>query len=270
MFVDRPQGSLFYESVDSGEPSNAKRETIVFLHGVAVTHEMWRHWLPVLSPGYRLLLLDMRGYGKSAGIGDMASWTLDDLSDDILAVADDAGVDRFHVVGESFGGTAVLNLAARRLDRVATATTVSAAHRGGQIERVRAWRADIERNGIAWWSSEMMSHRFENGAIADEERAWFQALQDATAPEPLLRMGEMLLNTDLTPCLPGIVCPVLLISPDRSPFVTPDIPVEILSRVATAELCVIPDSRHGIFFSHGAFCAEQLAAFLKRHAIDRD
>ncbi|MBU2531880.1 MAG: alpha/beta hydrolase, partial [Alphaproteobacteria bacterium] len=235
---------------------------LIFMHGVGATHDMWKGWLPALVDKYRIILIATRGCGKSAGIGNYNEWTLDGLSDDILRVADHAGVGTFHAVGESAGGTAVLNLVCRGLDRVASATTLSTAHRGGQIARVRQWRSDIERNGVAWWSGEMMKHRFVDGAVAEQKYAWFRERQDAAVAEALLRKGDVLLATDLTPELAGIRCPLLMMAPDHSPFVTPDIPVEILSHVPHAKLSIIPNSKHGIFFSHDAACARLLAEFL--------
>ena len=264
MFVDLPEGRLFYDVVDRAAPWHAEPETIVFMHGVGARHDMWMGWLPALAGRYRIILIDTRGCGRSAGITNYADWTLDGLSDDILAVADHAGVERFHLVGESAGGTAVLNLVARGPGRVMTATTLSTAHRGYQIERVKRWREDVAAKGIAWWSGEMMRHRFVAGAMSEAKTAWFRARQDESTAEAVLRKGDVLLATDLTERLAGIQCPLLMLLPDHSPFVTPDIGIEILARVPHAELSVIPNSKHGIFFSHDGFASSLLADFLAR------
>jgi pimeloyl-ACP methyl ester carboxylesterase len=236
------------------------------MHGVGAHHSMWKGWLPALVDRYRIILIGTRGCGNSSEIANYADWTLDGLSNDILAVADHAGVDRFHVVGESAGGTAVLNLIARGLDRVLTATTLSTAHRGGQIARVRKWRADIEAKGIPWWSGEMIEHRFTADGLSAEKRACFRQLQDRSVAEAVLRKGDVLLETDLTDRLVGIKCPLLMLLPDHSPFVTPDIGVEILGHVKSAELSIIPNSKHGIFYSHDRFASELLAAFCRRNS----
>lgn len=264
MYVDFPEGRLYYEVIDQTAPWHAEPETIIFLHGVGAHHSLWRGWLAALAERYRIILIGTRGCGNSAEVVNYAGWTLDGLSDDILAVADDAGVEKFHVVGESAGGTAVLNLVSRGLARVLTATTLSTAHRGYQIERVNQWRADVEAKGVAWWSGEMMRHRFMEDGLSDARRAYFRKCQDASVSEALLRKGDILLATDLTDRLGGIECPLLMMLPDQSPFVTPDIGVEILGLVENAELCVIPNSKHGIFFSHDAFASKTLADFLAR------
>lgn len=264
MYVELQEGRLFYELIDRVKPWHDQPETIIFIHGVGAHHELWSDWLPTLGDRYRIILIGTRGCGNSAGIGNYDAWTLDGLSNDILAVAEHAGVDKFHAVGESAGGTAVLNLAARGTERVLTATTLSTAHRGGQIARVRKWREDVEHNGVEWWSGEMMRHRFNDGALSGSKYRFFRERQEASVAEALLRKGEILLATDLTEQLDGIKCPLLMIAPDRSPFVTPDIPVEILNLVPGSELCIIPNSKHGIFFSHAEFAAGLLSEFLDR------
>lgn len=186
MYVDLPEGRLFYEVIDQTAPWLTAPETIIFMHGVGASHDLWAGWLPALAHKYRVILIATRGCGQSAAIANHADWTLDGLSDDILAVADHAGVGNFHVVGESAGGTAVLNLIARGAGRVLTAMTLSAAHRGGQIERVRQWRADVEAKGVAWWSTEMMRHRFVDGALSPEKFACFRKRQDGSVAEALL------------------------------------------------------------------------------------
>ncbi len=118
MFAERPSGPLFYQASGTSVQSEENSETIIFLHGVAVNHEMWRHWVPTLADRFRLLMLELRRFGQSSGMTDVASWTIDDVSDDILAVADQEGIEEFHVIGESFGGTAVLNLVTRGLNCV--------------------------------------------------------------------------------------------------------------------------------------------------------
>jgi len=264
MFVDLPEGRLFYDVIDHVAPWHDARETIIFMHGGGARHDMWSGWLPALLDRFRIIRVGTRGCGHSAEIANYADWTLDGLSNDILAVADHAGVDTFHVVGESAGGTAVLNLVSRGLARVKTATTLSTAHRGYQIERVKNWRDDVAAKGVAWWSGEMMAHRFVSGVMSEAKTAWFRARQDEAVAEALLRKGDVLLATDLSGDLAGIKCPLLMILPDHSPFVTPEIGVEILKHVPDAELCIIPNSKHGIFYSHDTFASNLLADFIAR------
>jgi pimeloyl-ACP methyl ester carboxylesterase len=54
---------------------------------------------------YRVLRFDMRGHGASTWAERASALTLDELTDDLFAVMDAAGVVQAHLVGESIGGT---------------------------------------------------------------------------------------------------------------------------------------------------------------------
>jgi pimeloyl-ACP methyl ester carboxylesterase len=82
------------------------------------------------------------------------------VDDDIVAVAHAAGAERFHLVGESFGGTASLHLAAPTGSPVLASACVSTAHCGASIQLVRQWREDLRTRGMKAWSDEMMDRRF--------------------------------------------------------------------------------------------------------------
>jgi pimeloyl-ACP methyl ester carboxylesterase len=55
-------------------------------------------------PGYRHILFDHRGHGRSEGPADMAGHHMECYVDDVIAVLDDAGIDRAVLIGYSQGG----------------------------------------------------------------------------------------------------------------------------------------------------------------------
>jgi len=103
------QGSLFYEIVDQVAPWGERREAILFHHGIGASAAIWTGWFPALQEAHRLVTFDMRGYGRSHIPAADFAWSLDLLVDDLFAVADAAGLQRFHLVGESIGGTVARN-----------------------------------------------------------------------------------------------------------------------------------------------------------------
>jgi pimeloyl-ACP methyl ester carboxylesterase len=80
--------------------------------------------LPALqSSGRRFIIPDLRGSGESDR--PETGFTLDQYVDDLIAVADAVGAERFVVVGHSMGGQLVQLLAARHPDRVIGAVVLS-------------------------------------------------------------------------------------------------------------------------------------------------
>ncbi len=96
-----PLSGLFFESWGSGVP-------VVLVHGsLATGADEWQAQRPLADEGFRLLVPDRRGYGRSPAA----------RGEDFLADAEDIAElmgDGAHLVGHSYGGLGVLFAAARR------------------------------------------------------------------------------------------------------------------------------------------------------------
>ena len=106
--LERENGSLYYEVHECPLPWVQRPATILFCHGVATNADIWAGWLPTLSAHYRVVRFDTRGFGRSAVPGAGFPWSMDLLVDDVLAIAGASGTKKFHLVGESLGGTVAL------------------------------------------------------------------------------------------------------------------------------------------------------------------
>jgi pimeloyl-ACP methyl ester carboxylesterase len=93
--------------------------TLMLLHGLGATGAL--NWFPTFEPlgeRYRVLAIDHRGHGRGLRPG-LGGFRLQDCADDVVALADVFGIDRFVCVGYSMGGP-ISQLAWRRHpDRVA-------------------------------------------------------------------------------------------------------------------------------------------------------
>jgi DNA-binding SARP family transcriptional activator/pimeloyl-ACP methyl ester carboxylesterase len=77
---------------------------------------VWRHWLVELSRCHRLVRYDERGCGLSDWAVD--DWSLAAWVRDLEAVVDEAGLDRFPLLGISQGGAVAIEYAVRHPERV--------------------------------------------------------------------------------------------------------------------------------------------------------
>ena len=94
-------------------------EPVLLLHGALSTAEQnYRMVVGPLSKRHRLVGVDLRGHGGSDNPSGV--FTLDALRDDVLAVLDQLGLEKVHVLGTSLGGYVALALRARAPERVAT------------------------------------------------------------------------------------------------------------------------------------------------------
>jgi pimeloyl-ACP methyl ester carboxylesterase len=264
--VKTAQGSLYYEVIDRVAPWEQQRDPILFHHGIGASAGIWTEWIAALADRHRIVTFDMRGYGRSVIPAADFGWSLELFIADVFAVADAVGIERFHLVGESIGGTIGFAATLARPERIATLTVSNGGHLGASIQRVDEWRRQLDKSGVKAWSDIFMRDRFHDGALSPERWNWFAAQQEAWTRDSILNALAVLVGTDLSPRLPEIRCPVLLVHPDGSPFIPVAVAAEMHRLLPNAELNVSGHARHGLPFSHGAACAALLRAFLNaRH-----
>jgi pimeloyl-ACP methyl ester carboxylesterase len=105
---------------------------VVFVHSTAGTSQHWAAQLAHLRKTRRAVALDLRGHGRSEppANGDYAVVA---MADDVAAVVDSLGMDRFALVGHSLGGGVAVAYAGNHPDRVDRLLLVDAIGDGTQL-----------------------------------------------------------------------------------------------------------------------------------------
>ena len=99
---------------------------ILLLHGVGLSHTVWKDVLPGLASGFRVIAPDLRGHGRSPNPPD-SHFTFPELEGDLLRLLDSKGVESAYVVGHSGGALLALRLALDHPGRVRGLVTISGA-----------------------------------------------------------------------------------------------------------------------------------------------
>jgi len=105
-----PTGKL---GVDDGGTGPA----VVFLHSLAGNTGQWAAQLEHVRETRRGVAVDLRGHGRSEPPAD-GQFRIEAQALDVEAVVDALGLDRFALVGHSFGAGVALEYAAARPDRL--------------------------------------------------------------------------------------------------------------------------------------------------------
>jgi pimeloyl-ACP methyl ester carboxylesterase len=77
-------------------------DAVLLLHGWPQHWYEWRHLIPALAGKYRVIAMDLRGFGWSDA--PRGGYEKENLADDVLAVLDRLGIDRLKLVGHDWGG----------------------------------------------------------------------------------------------------------------------------------------------------------------------
>lgn len=89
---------------------------IIFLHFSGANLMMWQRVVSYFQDRYRVILMDLRGHGKSDVPED--GYHMDVMAEDVIAVLDELGIEKAHIIGSSLGAEVGLSLAANHPDRV--------------------------------------------------------------------------------------------------------------------------------------------------------
>jgi pimeloyl-ACP methyl ester carboxylesterase len=142
-FCRTPDGvTIAYAEHGSGPPIVKTANWMTHLE-LDVRSPVWGHWLDELGRGHRLVRYDERGCGLSDR--DVDELSLDAFVSDLETVVDDAGLDRFALLGLSQGGAIAVAYAVRHPERV-THLILCGSYARGRLKRAasREEREEVE------------------------------------------------------------------------------------------------------------------------------
>jgi pimeloyl-ACP methyl ester carboxylesterase len=166
---------------------------VVLVHGsLATGAEEWRAQRPLADEGFRLVVMDRRGYGGSPAA----------RGEDYLRDADDIAVlmgNGAHLVGHSYGGLGVLFAAALRPDATLSLTVLEpgAFDLGQQHPAARALVSEVRR----LWDRDLPDLewviQFLRAVGSDPDAFPPEFTASALPLVPMLRRGRPLWNAEL-------------------------------------------------------------------------
>jgi 3-oxoadipate enol-lactonase/4-carboxymuconolactone decarboxylase len=204
--------------------------------------ELWEPQVAALAEHFRVVRVDPRGHGRSP-VPD-GPYSLDDLGGDVVALLDELGVQRAHVVGVSLGGMIALWMAINhpeRVGRIVPTATAAALPDAGFAARA----ATVREKGTAAIADAVLERwltpeaRAAAPARAEHLKSWILETPD----EGYAACCDAIDSMDLLPGLPSITAPTLVISGLRDPAIPPEHQVRITAGVPGSRLAGV-DAAH--------------------------
>ncbi len=200
--------TINYHEVGEGDP-------VIFLHAFPLNQTMWDDQVVELADGFRLLTLDLRGFGGSGVTAGTV--TMSQMAADVYALMKRLSIERATLVGLSMGGYVALAFyrdypeCVRALVLAATRATADTA--AAQARRLQS--ADqAEREGANAIADAMVSLLLgaSTTATRSDLAARLRSMIVANSPQGIAAAQRgMAARPDSTPLLPQMRFPVLVI-----------------------------------------------------------
>lgn len=150
-FADADGVKVYYETHGEGP-------AFVLCHGAGGHHAIWWQNIPHFTDRYQVVALDFPGFGKS---DTLPSYDMHEYPRFIVAVLDDAGIERAALVGQSLGSPPSLKVGVDYPERIAgvlVSHSIGGVDDETIVERVLADRAVAEKLPII---DRLMSKRYQ-------------------------------------------------------------------------------------------------------------
>ena len=240
---------IFVESGDAvihaeliGDPE--EQPVLCFVNSLGTDFRIWDQVASHFAEDYCLLLYDKRGHGLSdLGQGPV---TIDRHVDDLLALVDGFGVERFGLVGLSIGGLVAQRLAVREPDRLAALVLCDTAARIGDAATWDGRIDAIRRGGLGSVADAAMERWFSARYRREEAaslRIWRNMLVRQLT-DGYLASCAAIRDADFTADAPTIDVPTLMVVGDEDGSTPPDVVHATAERIPGARFEVIKGAGH--------------------------
>lgn len=229
--------TVYYQVAGEGEP-------VILVHGLSASSLWWKRNVPALAEHYKVYLLDLPGFGIMRRYA--SRFTLDRLSNDIIAWMEVVGIKQAHFIGHSMGGYICLRIAAHKSQIVKRLILIAPA-------AIPAYSSVLEYTRPLFAAMRSLSPAFFPILIYDALRA---------GPLMLLRATRDLISRDVRTSLQEITVPPLLIWGENDTLVPLALSDLLRAEIPGARLLIIKKAGHVVMFDQSQQCNAAMLAFL--------
>jgi pimeloyl-ACP methyl ester carboxylesterase len=267
---------LHVEQLGTGEP-------VIALHGLAENTEYWvaTGVADRIAESHRFIGFDMRGHGRSTHDSRHPGFDVPTIADDIGAVADALGLDRFHLLAHATGGMAACDFTFRHGGRVRSLMLTNSSTASGVLgppDDEAARRRVVDQYATFFetgeWDMLIARMRADPRPFLDMVDRHVEAERLWAVVEHIFRLGDpRVLASFVRSCyrdpdprieeLGALQCPVLILCGDRDRMMRPW--ADVMSAAVPHATTVILDGvGHMTAIEAPTPTADALLAFLAR------
>jgi pimeloyl-ACP methyl ester carboxylesterase len=218
---------LYYETYGTGTP-------LLLLHGNAGSINAFEKQIPFLAKHFKVIAIDSRLQGRSGGNTDTLSYNM--MANDFCSLIKYLQLDSVYVLGWSDGGINGILMALQCTEKVKRL-----AFTGVNIVPDSTALSAAEINNTKELIAKNKANKLEN-----------------TLNRLMLYQPNISIKA-----LSAITCPVLVMAGDHD-LIKPEHTLMIYQSLPNAQLCIFPDSNHGVCQQHPDLFNKTVLDFFKK------
>jgi pimeloyl-ACP methyl ester carboxylesterase len=257
-FVTIPGARIFYRDTGgNGVP-------LILLHAATGSSRVWEYQIPVFAAaGYRVIAFDRRGWGRT--VINSAEPQPGTAAGDLLALLDELGLDRVHVIGTAAGGFVALDFALsypQRLRSLVVANSIGGVQDADYLEMGRRLRPQPQFDALPPEFREV-GPSYRAGNAAGTQR-WVDLEKISRPPGPPVP-PQPLRNHITFAMLETIKAPTLLLTGDADLYAPPPLLQFFAARIKGSEVVIIPEAGHSSYWEQPELFNRSVLKFLGKH-----
>lgn len=243
--------TLAYREIGSGYP-------LIMINGFASTMDTWNPpVLAMLAAHFHVIIFDNRGTGYSSTSGE--PFSIPQFAGDTRALMEALGISRAHVLGLSMGASIAQELVLSEPELVDRLILVAGTFGGDKAECMlpETWERLADKSGSpAELADRMFSVLFPKEWLATHDPwQYCPEIHEVTSEVSAARQAEAFTRWPGSyDRLPGVRCPVLLITGTEDVIIPANNTVLLTGRIPGARRVQIPGAGHGLQYQ----CPEEL------------
>lgn len=252
--------NVFYTDEGKGFP-------VILLHGFCETHEVWSRFSKNLANDFRVISVDLPGFGNSKILPEVFS--VADAAAKVIALLNELKISKSIVVGHSLGGYVTLAMVRQQAEMFAGFGLFHSTAYADSEERKASRNKVIEfvsKNGVAAFIETFIPPLFHDKSNPDIPFAVKMALK--TPQDTLIGYAKAMRDRpDLTSVIQNFKNPILFIAGEKDTVIPVDTVEKQAKMAAKPHLFEIKNAAHMGMFEKEAQTVNLTREFLVKASI---
>jgi 3-oxoadipate enol-lactonase len=217
---------------------------IVFSNSLGTDARIWERVADLLGDRYRLVTYDSRGHGLTDATA--GPYTISGLADDLIALADTAGLNRFALVGLSVGGLIAQQVAIQAPKRLSALVLCDTAAKIGTDDAWNARIQSIRAGGLESIAGMVMERWFAKSfrETRTDELAGYRNMMCRTPGAGYIATCEAIRDCDLSAEAGKITAPTLVVVGEEDGSTPPALVQATAALIPGARFEIIKNAAH--------------------------